>query len=169
MIAHPTKKLSGKMTRRGELAKSGVPRRKDMLGSRAESMKLLVFYKSEEERWRGGWWRGWSRRGARDERWYRRGGKKKTKKRRQRLPPWINNKYRARRGNVGWDKNIAMYQHTCTGCTYGRDLRFRSRLSGLGSSFARCEKLDIMYRPEQYTESRSTFNFIFLLIFIGSR
>lgn len=57
------------MTRRGsagKLAKSGVPRRKDMLdgslGSRAESMKLLIFYKSEGE-----WEERRSLCGARDE------------------------------------------------------------------------------------------------------
>jgi len=64
------------MTRRGsagKLAKSGVPRRKDMLGgslgSRAESMKLLIFYKSEGE-WEGGPC------AAREMRWYRRANKK---------------------------------------------------------------------------------------------
>lgn len=57
----------------GKLAKSGVPRRKDMLGgslgSRAESMKLLIFYKS------GGEWEGGSC-AAREMRWYRRANKK---------------------------------------------------------------------------------------------
>jgi len=66
----------GKTTRRGstgKLTKSGVPRRKDMLGgslgSRAESMKLLIFYKSEGE-WEGGPC------AARKMRWYRRANKK---------------------------------------------------------------------------------------------
>lgn len=71
----PLQRTIDKMTRRGsgKLAKSGVPHHKDMLGgslgSRAESMKLLIFYKSEGE-WEGGPC------AAREMRWYRRANKK---------------------------------------------------------------------------------------------
>lgn len=71
------------MTRRGKLAKSGVPRRKDMvgepLGSQAESMKLLIFYKSEGKRERekdGEEGLG----AAREMRWYRWASKKDEEK-----------------------------------------------------------------------------------------
>lgn len=66
----------------GKLAKSGVARRKNIpgrsLGSRVESMKLLIFYKSEGK-WEGGL------RAAREMRWYRRVNKKRRRGRRQRL------------------------------------------------------------------------------------
>lgn len=63
----------------GKLAKSGVARRKNMPGgSRAESMKLLIYYKSEGENEREV--------SARYEmRWYRQANKNRRRKRRHRL------------------------------------------------------------------------------------